>query len=319
MTSVGVIGARRQRQGLGAFVVRDLLAAGADVPCFLATSEETRDAARDELLTRWGIEPRGYLDVGRMLAAEKLDALVICSPAATHESYLEAALATGLPALCEKPLVWGRADLAATARRLVSGFVSRRLVLWEVCQWPYTLSAFEALHPGSLVAPPRHFAMRLQPGSRGAQMLGDALPHPLSLLQALCPDAAPSLDGLRFASSDDERRLDLDFTYRSAFGDVWVEIRLEQASGYPREAELVIDGRRARRLVADRGYRLSFADGDRSVAVSDPLGLLVADFVRELRERGGAAAASRTREIVVRMQLLEAIVAAHATATGASS
>ena len=91
MIAVGVIGARRQRQGLGSYVVRDLLACGAAVPCFLATSEATRDAARRELAERWRVEPRGYLDLDAMLGAETLDALAICSPPETHERYLAAA------------------------------------------------------------------------------------------------------------------------------------------------------------------------------------------------------------------------------------
>ena len=52
---VAIVGPRRERQGLGPFVARDLVRAGADIPCFLATSAATRDAARAELRETLGI------------------------------------------------------------------------------------------------------------------------------------------------------------------------------------------------------------------------------------------------------------------------
>jgi len=117
---VGLVGARRRRQGLGPFVARDLVRAGARVPCFAATSAATRDAASGQLAATCGIEARGYTNVDEMLARERLDALAILSPAETHAAYLESALAAGLHVLCEKPLVWGRPDLAADGARTPS-------------------------------------------------------------------------------------------------------------------------------------------------------------------------------------------------------
>ena len=54
------------------------------------------------------------------------------------------------------------------------------------------MPAFELLHPGSLASPPRRFRMQMEPSSRGLQSIGDSLPHPISVLQALLPGA---LDG----------------------------------------------------------------------------------------------------------------------------
>ena len=125
---VGVIGARRRRQGLGPFVVRDLRGAGADVPCFVATSAETRDKGAAELERIAGVRARGYLDAKEMIAAEKLDAVAILSPHETHAEYLEIAAQAGLHALCEKPLVWGVLDLAAEATRLTAAFEERGLL-----------------------------------------------------------------------------------------------------------------------------------------------------------------------------------------------
>ena len=206
------MGAGRRRQGLGPFVARDLVAAGAEIPGFVVTSAASRDAVTRAWAADLGIASRGHLDLASLLRAERLDALAILSPAETHERHLEAALEAGLHVLCEKPFVWGRPQLGATARRLALAFDARGLLLWENCQWPYTLPAFERLHPGALSGAPRRLAMRLQPASRGAQMLGDCVPHVLSLVQALLPGGSGRIERLRFTGADpDPDRLDLGF------------------------------------------------------------------------------------------------------------
>ena len=56
---VGLIGARRRRRGLGPYIARFLNAAGAEVPCFLTTSEATRDEAAAQLAKTAKLRPRG--------------------------------------------------------------------------------------------------------------------------------------------------------------------------------------------------------------------------------------------------------------------
>jgi predicted dehydrogenase len=302
---VGLVGARRRRQGLGPFVARDLVRAGACVPCFVTTSAATRDAASGQLAAICGAEARGYPNVDEMLAGERLDALAILSPAETHASYLEAALAAGLHALCEKPLVWGRPDLAADAARLVDAFDRAGLLLWENCQWPYTLPAYEHLFPGALCRPPERFFMLMQPASAGVQAFGDSLPHALSLLQALVPGEAPTLVDARFAVAD---RGDQTVAFRYCT-DRWsarVEICLKPTDTSPREVAFALDGRLARRRVDGQSYRLSFVgDDDRSVPLDDPMTLLIADFVGELRR---ARTPLRSAGIAERMALLGQLV-----------
>jgi predicted dehydrogenase len=310
---IGIAGAGRRRQGLGPFVARDLVAAGAEIPGFVVTSAASRDEVGRALAEDLGIASRGHLDLASLLRAERLDALAILSPAETHERHLEAALEAGLHVLCEKPFLWGRADLGAAARRLAHAFDARGLLLWENCQWPYTLPAFEQLHPGSLAGPPRRLSMRLEPASPGVQMLGDSAPHVLSLIQALLPGAAARIERPRFSGGEPgSDRLDVEFSVRAGARELAVAIELRRSDRHPRQAWLEIDGRRADRLVGGDGYQLSFAADGRTVPLPDPLTLLVADFVRALPLRGERATASRSREIVERMELLERIVAAFA-------
>jgi len=294
---VGLVGGRRARQGLGPFVARDLRAAGADVKAFVATSEATCAEATEQLARSAGVRPRPYLEVAAMLEAEPLDALAICSPHEAHAGTLELALDRGLHTLCEKPLVWGK-DAPERCARLTQAFANAGLVLFENCQWPYALPAFARLHPGVLDAPPRRFEMLLEPASRGADMLGDSLPHPLSLLQQLAPADAPRIEAIRYdANSPDAIRLHLRFSYVAA------ELT------HPRENRLVVDGHAARRRVAP-DYTLAFEDAGRSVPLDDPLTALVADFVALAGAGADPEAERRARGITARAALLERLVSA---------
>lgn len=308
-----MVGARRARNGLGPFVVRELTAAGADVRCFLSTRAATRDATREELCSRYGVSARGYLDLDAMLSQEDLDALAILSPAETHRRFLEAALAAGLHTLCEKPFVWGEPALTARAGAVARGFDGKGLVLFENCQWPYTLPFLERLFPERGGGPAARVELWLQPASRGRDLLGDAVPHVLSVVQAVVPGHSARLRDIRFdAPRPEAERLDLHFAYASDRAAADVTVHLASSGARAREPAIALDGYRARRLVSADPYRLSFAADGRSVPLEDPLALLVADFVRVLglHPPDRRAEASRSGEIAERMQHLEDVVLA---------
>jgi len=282
------------------------------VPGFVTTSEATARAAAEKLRHFAGIEANAYSDLESLLARETLDALAILSPPETHARQLQLACDARLPVLCEKPFVWGGHDPAGEAGSLLAAFDAAELPVWENCQWPYTLPAFEALHPGVLGKPPVAFGMELEPITRGGQALVDALSHPLSLLQALSPGDA-QLEGLAFSSREPRApSLTIWFHYRTAQADTRVEVALRQNETPPRHAAYTIDGHRAERVVAPESYRLSFRDADRAVPLADPLTQLVADFVHTLR-RPGDLSHSLPRRIHQRMQFLAAIAAAFAS------
>jgi len=309
---VGIIGARRVRQGLGPFVVRDLVAAGVEVPCFAVTSQPSIQPALAEIQRHAAVSPRGYPSVESMLDREELDAVAILSPAESHEDYLRLAARRGLSALCEKPLVWGRNGLAERAAERVAAFADRGLLLYENCQWPFALPAFERLHPGSLAAPPRSFRMELQPASLEYAALGDTLSHPLSVLQALLPGDAPSVDA--FAADRPPRGagpLTIRFRYRSGANSCAVEIVLRPDATLPRHAAIEIDGRLATRVVAPETYQLSFAASQRIVPMDDPLTALVADFAAHLRNPDEVDRISRAHDIEQRMRLLAELAGAY--------
>ena len=67
--------------------------------------------------------PRTYLDWRDMLEAESLDAIVVCSPHATHAAIALAAIDLGIHALVEKPLCIDPADADVIAERAESAGV----------------------------------------------------------------------------------------------------------------------------------------------------------------------------------------------------
>ncbi|MBW2267696.1 MAG: Gfo/Idh/MocA family oxidoreductase [Deltaproteobacteria bacterium] len=308
---VAVVGARRAHQGLGPFVARDLRAAGAEVVALLTTNESSGAEAAGQCARIAGAQPRAYVDIETLLAAERPQALAICSPHATHAQYLERALDSHVHVLCEKPLVWGD-DFAARTARTVQRFAERGLVLIENCQWPYTLPAFAALHPGALDAPPHLFGMLLQPVARGRGMLADSLPHPLSLLQCLAPAAAPRVEDLRIVT-DGADRAALRFRYATPDAQVGVAIDLHRSDDHPHRFRLEIDGLVAERQVRAGDYVLRLAAEDRSVPLPDPMSALIADFVACASAGIDPRAAARRDEITARAALLE--VLAHAWPT----
>lgn len=296
------------RQGLGPFVARKLRAAGARIDCVLGTSAVTAEAARRELAQEHEIEARSYADLQQMLSRESLDALAILSPAETHETYLERAVEAGLHVLCEKPLVWGGTGLAMRAESLVDRFSLRGLLLWENCQWPYTLPAFRELHPGLSAEPPKRFEMRLSPVSSGVQMIGDAMPHVLSMLQALVPGVAGRIEAPRFEAFDSNLRAR--FGYRAGDALIEASVELVHSDETPRPAAYAIDGRWAHRRVSLPGYEIRFRSGEGEVPVRDPLEELIRAFVRELAAHAGRSPAPQNAAAADRMAMLEALVLA---------
>jgi predicted dehydrogenase len=275
---VAIVGARRRVQGTGEFVARWFDALGCRVEAIAGTSEPTVSEALNTLRERSGIACRGYTSVESLLAAEAPDALAICSPAESHRTHLELALEAGCHVFCEKPLVWP----SESTSRLVQGFAARGLALEVNAQWPWTLPAFERLHPGVLERAER-FEMGLAPVSRGLSMIVDAGPHFLSLLRAIAGPGRLAETRVLEAAAD---RLALAASYAGTRRHLEAVLRLERRVEPPRPAHYAVNGHLAARRI-DPPYQVSFeAPGlDRRVAFEDPTRLAVADFVSAARTK----------------------------------
>lgn len=306
---VGVVGARRQRQGTGEYLARAFAKLGCRVDAIVGTSPATLEEARRGLRERQGLETRGYLSVPELLARERPDVLVIASPAEHHLPALEAALEAGCHVFCEKPLFWSEglerddAGVAATTERLVALARSRGRLLGVNTQWPETLDAFRTLHPRALEAALASVEMWLSPMSLGPSMVVDSAPHLLSLVHALAGPGELQQVAVEARTPDS---LHLAFGYRHAGGLARCALHLKQCPEPPRPAAYAVNGARVDRAIELPGYRLSLVAGSRRQPLEDPLDRCVARFLRDLE----AGAATQDFPLVPAMSQLARLVSA---------
>lgn len=297
----GIIGARRNLQGIGEYVARDLAAAGAEVVGVVGTRTATIEQAVENLRERFGLEVRGYQELGEMILAQRLDGVAICSPHQFHLDHLETALAHDQHVLCEKPLVFDprQAD-AADARRIVEGFAAAGRVLMVNQQWPYTLPAFDQLYPDARKCEALgRLEVLLAPAELGMGMIPNAMPHVFSLLLS-CAPAGGELREPQFNQPHSEE-LRITFAYAHPDGPTDVVVRLLRAAAQPRPAAFAINGCTVQRVIELPAYNMFFEKTDAGlfdagapappaqpqpgaerVALEDPLRLLVTEFIRRV-------------------------------------
>ena len=282
VTRVLLIGARCRRQGIGEHVARWFAHAGATVCAVVGTSPETSAAAAATLLERYGIDCRAYSSVEQALERETPDVVAVCSPYQYHREHLELSRAAGVHCLCEKPLWWeDHPQRVAATERLAEGFARQGKLLATVTQWPFTLAAFFELHPAVREECLKSLSMELAPSRSGRNMVLDAAPHVLSLLEALVGDGDVIAPTARWQG---ERHLTLEFRWGMGVDrpPVQVSLVLTTCERPPRPAGYTINGRKARREIVLPQYDMLFTDAGRQVPVEDPLKLLVRDFLGQI-------------------------------------
>ena len=152
---IGIVGAGRSQQGLGPYLAAAFEAAGCRVTAVAGRDAHGGLRGAQQLARALGHPVDAAVDVAAL--ARAVDALVIASPVPSHAQALDAALAAGVPCLCEKPLVSPREAAAGRAR--VQTFAARGLLLDENCQWPFVLPALFELFPRLRSEPVRTIAI----------------------------------------------------------------------------------------------------------------------------------------------------------------
>jgi hypothetical protein len=187
--------------------------------------------------------------------------------------------------LCEKPLLDLTGDFVAEGERLVSAFAERGLCLMVNTQWRFALATYLQLFPEVNPRGASRFVMSMEPPATGRAMLASAMPHPLSLLDHLFPEAEAGLRDVRVEQPSPERAR-VAFTHPGR-GGVACEVLLRTAMAPPRAASFGFDGHVAHRRIREPGYRLALASeegGGREVPLPDPMETLVKRFVARVRK-----------------------------------
>lgn len=298
---VGLLGAGSTRQGLGPFLARATELAGAQVVAIAGRERARTDTVARELAAQLG-HPVAVAD-GPAALAGMVEALIIGAPVPGHLAGLDAALAAGIPCLCEKPLV-GSADREFGIER-IERFRSRGLLLVENCQWPFVLPALHALYPERGLGPVRQLAMGLGPRWPGPAMVADSLSHVLSVLQALVPlPAAIRAEQVRQDDpSPTATRNVVWFVVRGPAGATEVRLELTHSPEQPRPAWLDVDGARIDRRIGPN-YTQSFVRPDgRAEPVQDPLRQLVYGFFTDFHAGNRDRTEAHADAILLRLRL----------------
>ncbi|MCH2375131.1 MAG: Gfo/Idh/MocA family oxidoreductase [Planctomycetes bacterium] len=288
MIRVVVVGARRRRQGLGAFVARFFSEVGAEVCGVVGTSQKSAEEAAAALLSNFGLQTRAYGDLAEALTAERPDAVAICSPYELHREHLAITANAGCHCLCEKPLWWEANvdERAARTTEIAAEFERRKLNLTLLSQWPYTLPGFYSLYPDLEGRTVESFRMELGPVSHGATMILDAAPHALSMLQHILGSGVIVDYTPRYLNRD-RTDVELHFGYQHTSGTAEVICNFKTTPEAPRPAAYALNGHGVERQIHMSNYEL-FLEAihgqtkGTKIKISDPLGLIVEDFARKV-------------------------------------
>lgn len=276
-----VIGARREKQGIGQFVAGWFASLGCDVVGIVGSRAETIAQAQSTLKAEYGIDCRGYDDVGEALSAEKPDIAALCTPIRLRHAHLPPIVRANVHCLCEKPFCWSE---SATDRQFIqdvaADFVRQNRLLRLVTQWPYTLDPYYRLHPEQSGVAFERFEMNLSPVTAGLDMILDCASHPISMLRRLAGSGTIENCQARFLRGD-RSHLRLDFAYCHRAGETLVGLDFALCKTRPAPAGFAINGCDVTREVdIAAGYVQYFRSGERRVEVPDPTRALIADFLQ---------------------------------------
>jgi len=311
---VAVLGA----SGFGRHHARWFDALGCDVVAFLGSSPTSVEATAAALRHAFPFQGRGYTSLDDLLTAEEPDAVSVCTPAALHADHVRAAIGAGCSVLCEKPFVLRpdapTADVAAEARRLAAAARERGLVLAVNTQYAAAAEAYRRLAGGAPAGPSRfaaEMASKLKtPGPRWRGIWLDLMPHTLSMLLGLIPDAVLRAGSARGTIEEEESHVEFDVATGSATCRVWMRVAKLAAAPFPRR--FGVDDQIAdvgTRPDAQGVYRGTVRLGDREATCDDFMKTSLERFCAAVR--GGSTplvdGVAAVRNLEMMLALLDAI------------
>jgi hypothetical protein len=279
---VSIIGAGRNRNGIGEYIGRYFHTNGAEVTSVLGTSEKTSQGATIAL-RKYGIVSTPYTSFHRMVEKEKPDVVVIASPSATHYEYLLKCVDQGLNVFCEKPFIWQQpGDVGRTVEELLKKAREKNITVAMNSQWPFATKYYEKMCGKVKVKQSNRFFIFMSPFSSGKEMIPESVPHPLSLLY--CSLGEGEIRDLGFESPGGREML-ITFTYLSKKGDCDVIIKLASQKTQPRDFQFGFNEKIVSRRIDVKNYDITFHYGAKQIKIVDPLDLSVRNFIEAVREK----------------------------------
>jgi predicted dehydrogenase len=182
---VSIIGARKNRNGIGEYIGKYLRQNRAEIISVLGTTEKTSESASLSL-RKYGIESHPYIDFYEMVEKEKPGAVVISSPSSTHYEYLVRCVDLGLNVLCEKPFIKPDLDdVREKVEDILKKAKEKRLTVAMNSQWPFAMKYYKKICGEVEIKKSNKFFITMSPFASGKEMIPESVPHVLSLLYFL--------------------------------------------------------------------------------------------------------------------------------------
>jgi hypothetical protein len=277
---VAIIGAGRNRNGIGEYIGKYFHKHGAQVVAVLGRSEQSTAKAA-AALKRYGIEAAAHTAFDRVMENHAPLAVVVASPTSTHAGYIEQCLAAGMHVFCDKPFISPDGD--DIAGLLESVFHRAQVANLKVAmnsQWPFSIPFYEGLCGKVNPSEAETFFIRLSPVVAGREMIADSVPHALSILYAVLGDG----EILDLDLEQHAQGLKISFPYRTRETLCSVMISLVRETNQPRSFAFGFNSRIVTREIDMDSYAIFFRYGKQILRIPDPLDLSVQDFISALRD-----------------------------------
>jgi len=202
---------------------------GCEVAAFVGSSAESTARTRESMAQLLGFQGRAYTSVRDMLAAERPDAVSVCSPHHLHRNHTLACLDAGAHVLCEKPLVWDAScttqGTLADGKSMVSAAARAARILAVNTQYVAAVAPCFSLYEARRGLLSRIEALDFRMESKGGiggpntydDIWIDLASHPLSIMLRFLPHAVLVRDTARCIIRRDQvsARFDMQLPYGS--------------------------------------------------------------------------------------------------------
>lgn len=286
--------------GFGKFHAREFRDAGCDVCAILGSSEESSKKTSEKLWADYGIAANSYYELEKLIGAEHLDAVSICTPPKLHEKQIRTCLEAELHVMCEKPLLLSKErSNYKIAKRLLELADKKKRILTVNTQWPSIIR-----YLGDFGEKIEKFSMTMEPGLRGGGLITDMIPHMNSMVIRLMPDRR--IRNLRFLKlKRDYAKITFDYVIGRDSCDVCYNIRYKKER--PREISFSINEKYFKREIGENYEQIIAEDGNRFY-VEDPLRVSIKKFVSAFR---GEKTLIAKEEILENMKMQDKILKAY--------
>ena len=272
---IAIIGAGRNKNGIGHYIGKFFQKNGARVVAVLGTTPVSAKQAAQALDDN-GNHPSAYTDFRNLLENKVVDAVVIASPNVTHLAYLTACIDAGVHMFCEKPLLHpDMPDLPKTLEKLLAAINKNRLILAMNSQWPFAMPDYERLCGRISPEAMASFCIHLSPLADGLEMIPDSVPHALSLMYHVLGKG--QLADLSISRGDGV--MTLTGIYQARMTDCRFQIHLTRHTHQPRPFSFGWNGRMVHRRLTMEPYEISFQHKEDILTICDPLELSVKNFI----------------------------------------